>query len=481
MKSPPTTMTAACLLRRLFLLLLLSAPLLALALAQPAEGENTVPASPRDTAPVAVLTIADAIGPASADYIQRGLAQAHDQGAQLAVLQMDTPGGLDTAMRQIIKDILASPIPVATFVYPSGARAASAGTYILYASHIAAMAPGTNLGAATPVAIGGPGGPPDRPGEREERDDEERRNGGQREEPAGDAMTRKQVEDAVAYIRGLAQMRGRNAEWAERAVREAVSLPADEAAEMNVVDLVATDLLDLLNKIDGLTFTLPQPYGEVTLATAGAALLPIEPDWRNRFLATITNPGVAYILMLLGIYGLLLEFYNPGFLLPGVTGAISLLLALYAFHLLPVSYVGAGLILLGIAFMAAELMMPSFGILGIGGVVAFVIGSVMLMDTSVPGFAIPWSLIIGVTIATVIFLLLVVGMALKARKRPVVAGSEEMMGALGEALVDFDEEGLGWIRVHSESWRAKCPQPIKKGQKVAVIGVRGLELDVQAV
>lgn len=320
-----------------------------------------------------VLNIDDAIGPASADYLVRSLGQAQAQGAQLVVIRMDTPGGLDSAMRQMIKAILSSTVPVASYVAPSGARAASAGTYILYASHIAAMAPGTNLGAATPVRIGGaPGTPSD-----------DKAKGGDDE-----TLARKQVNDAAAYIRGLAQMRGRNADWAEKAVREAVSLSASEALRLNVIDQVADDLPDLLRKLDGKTLQVAgQPR---QLQTAGASVVEHLPDWRTRFLAVITNPSVALILIMIGVYGLLFEFMNPGSAVGGVVGGICLLLALYALQLLPVSFAGVALILLGITFMIAEAFLPSFGVVGFGGIVAFVVGALILIDTDAPGFGIPW-------------------------------------------------------------------------------------------
>src|SRR5206468_6735186 len=355
-----------------------------------------------------LLTINGAIGPAIADYVHRGIEQAAKQGAQLVVLQMDTPGGLDTSMRAIIKDILASPAPIAAFVAPGGARAASAGTYILYASHIAAMAPATNLGAATPVAIGAPGG-----GDEDGKTDGKGGKAGKGEGGgASSTMTRKQVNDASAYIRSLAQMRGRNAEWAERAVREAVSLSASEALKMKVIDLVAEDVPDLLRRLDGRKLKVSD--AERVLRTAGVVATPVEPDWRTRFLSVVTDPSIAYVLILLGIYALVFEFSNPGLVFPGVVGAICVLVALYAFHLLPVNYAGLALMLVGIASMVGELFFPAYGSLGIGGAIAFVIGSVILIDTDVPGFGVPFSLVLGLAAGTAAFLFLVVGMAVKS-------------------------------------------------------------------
>ncbi len=431
-------------------------------------------------ATVAVLQVDGAISPASADYVERGIAKAHAQGASLVVLQIDTPGGLDTSMRQIIKAILASPIPVATFVSPEGARAASAGTYILYASHVAAMAPATNLGAATPVPIGMPGSAPgdERParqpagGEREPDGQKSDRKAAERPAAPADAARAKQVNDAVAYIRSLAELRGRNADWAERAVREGASLSAEQALKENVVDLIAADVPALLKALHGREVRVLEKT--VRLDTETASVLTIEPDARNRFLSVITSPSVALILMLIGVYGLFFEFSSPSFGVAGVAGGICLLLGLYALQLLPINYAGLGLILLGLALMVAEAFLPSFGVLGIGGIVAFVLGATLLIDTEVEGFGIPLPVIVATALASGALIVIVGGMALRARRSPVVSGREEMVGSTGEVL---DPEG--WAFIHGERWHVRSTAPLAVGQKVRVRGVDGLTLEVE--
>jgi membrane-bound serine protease (ClpP class) len=362
-------------------------------------------------------------------------------------------------MRAIVKAILASTVPVATFVSPAGARAASAGTFILYASHVAAMAPGTNLGAASPVQIG-LGAPASEPP-------------GGNDKPAGpapkDVHERKAFSDAAAYIRSLAQMRGRNAAWGEKAVLEAASLSASEAREQKVVELSAADLPSLLQQLDGRKIEVAG--ADRVLHTAGAPIVAFVPDWHDRLLSVLTNPSIALALMLVGIYGLFFELNNPGVVFPGVAGAVCLLLSAYAFHLLPINYAGLALILVGIGFIVAEVFVPAYGSLGVGGVVAFVAGALMLIDTGAGGFGIPWPLVAFLAIVTAAFLFVVARMALKARRAPIVSGLTTMIGASGEMLEDCSE--TGWASIRGETWQVRTAGHLARGQRIKVVAVDG--------
>jgi membrane-bound serine protease (ClpP class) len=511
-----------------------------------AEQSPAPAAAPAHDAAVAtVLDIKGPIGPATSRFVQKSLQAAQAQNSRLVVLQIDTPGGLDTAMRDIIRDILASRIPVAAYVTPSGARAASAGAYILYASHIAAMAPATNVGAATPVSIGGeperdrspprdePANSRDEPNDSRDtaaasaRDTTPPRPGrertardtapAQRDEPTsarneqtasrptgtpatrdaspskregeqppstrpqfpepGTAMERKVINDAVAYIRGLAELRGRNADWAEAAVRGGVSLPATTALQQHVIDYIARDLPDLFTQIDGKQIKVAERT--ITLNTKALTVQRIEPDWRTQLLSVLTNPTIAYGLLLIGIYGLLLEGYNPGAVLPGVVGAISLLTALFAFQILSVNYAGLALVALGIGMIIAEFFVPSFGSLGLGGLVSFVVGSIILLDTDVPGLDIATPVIAGIATAGGLVIFGIAFVASRSMRKPAVTGTQTMIGQTAEVLDGFDQEGL--VRIGGELWKAHTSAPLRAGQHVRVAKVQGLSVWVEPV
>ena len=413
------------------------------------------------------------IGPAMSRYVEHSLADAGSDHSAVVILQMDTPGGLDTSMRDIIKAILASPVPVVAYVAPSGARAASAGTYILYASHFAAMAPATNLGAATPISIGGEPSPPPAVPPVTPNDDKKQK--ATPETPAGTAGERKAVNDAVAYIRALAQLRSRNADWAEAAVRGAASLSANDAREQKVIELVAKDIPDLLMQLQGRRVTAADH--EWVLNTQGLAVRSIAPDWRTRLLLILTHPTIAYGLLLVGIYGLLLEGYNPGAVLPGVVGALSLLLGLYGLQLLAVNYAGLALMALGIGLIITEFFMPAFGSLGVGGLAAFVIGSIILFDNHAAGMRVALPLIVGIAVAGGLVIVAIGWLAARARRRPLSTGVETMIGATVEAISDCQDRCV--VRFGGELWNARTAGPLRAGQQARIVKVVELTLWVE--
>ncbi|NYT85987.1 NfeD family protein [Pollutimonas harenae] len=418
---------------------------------------------------VTVLQVNGVISPATSDFITRGLKKAVENGSALAVIELDTPGGLDTSMRSIIRQILASPIPVASFVSPSGARAASAGTFILYASHIAAMTPASNLGAASPVSIGMPGAG------AENQDKKSDNNEGGKQKSNADTLSSKATNDAAAYIRSLAQLRGRNTDFAEQAVLQARSMSAQEALKAGVIDVLAGNIEQLLAQIDGRTVMLDGGVA-VTLHTKQAIIERVEPGWRTQILSLLANPQIALILMMVGIYGLFFELMSPGAALPGVAGLICLLLSMYAFQLLPVNWAGVGLIAAGSAMMIAEAFLPSFGVLGVGGIVAFVLGGLFLTDTGMPGFDLSIPFLIGLSLASAGLIIATGILAARMHKRKVVSGQEDMLGI--EGTVTSTHAGMSYAEMRGESWRVSSAEALSPGDRVKVVAMNGLILQV---
>ncbi|MCP5468249.1 MAG: nodulation protein NfeD [Deltaproteobacteria bacterium] len=418
---------------------------------------------------VFLLKIDGIIGPATSDYFESSVNKAHEAKAHAIILQMDTPGGLDTSMRAIIKVILASKIPIISYVAPEGSRAASAGTYILYASHLAAMAPATNLGAATPVNLLGSSKP---------KDEEDKKTDDKDKKVSGTAIEKKAIHDANAYLRSLAKLRGRNEEWVSHAVTQGESLTAEEALNKNVINLMAEDIKELLQKIDGHKISISKQ--DYTLKTNQAKIIRLSPNWQNKLLSFIANPSIAYLLILIGFYGLIYEFSTPGSIGPGVAGAIFILVGFYGLHILPVNYFGIALIVLGLGMMIAEAFVPSFGALGAGGIIAFVMGSFVLIDADkFPDLKIPRILIFSLAGMSALFIFIVSSMAIRSKRRQIVSGSEELLGSRGEAYEDFEEYGNIWI--HGELWRAHSSIPVKRSQIIRVTARHGLELEIEPI
>jgi membrane-bound serine protease (ClpP class) len=432
------------------------------------------PAAPAGHGFVAEISLDGPIGPAAAEYFDDAVQRASDDGATAIVLRLDTPGGLSESMRQIISRMLASRLPILGYVAPGGARAASAGTYILYASQIAAMAPATHLGAATPVALGGSTPMPSPLPHDQPASARSSGKAGPAEKPRGDAEANKVLNDAIAYIRSLAQLRGRNAEWAEQAVRGAATLTASEAASKHVIDFVASDVADLLAQADGRQVRVGK--ATVTLQLKGLTVRAYAPNWRSAFLGIITNPTIAYMLLLAGIYGLVLEAFHPGAMLPGIVGGICLLIGLYALQMLPVNYAGLALMALGVGLLVAEVFTPTMGALGIGGVVSFVVGSIMLLDTNVPGYAINVGVIGGLAFCAIALLGLVLYFVMRSRRAHVVSGDQQMLDATGELLGPVAAGGEAQALVQGERWQVRSAVPLPAGARVRVVRREGLLL-----
>ena len=422
---------------------------------------------------VVVLEIKGGIGVATAEYVQSGIETAGARGAELIVIQIDTPGGLMGPTRDIVQAILGSGVPVASFVTPAGARADSAGTYILLASHIAAMNPTTHLGAATPVSLGGDDVTPEFPGD--DASDGEDGDDAETSPSSGTAMERKVLNDAVAYIRSLAERHGRNADWAESAVRNADTLTAREALEQNVINFIAEDRADLLAQVNGYEVSINSRT--VVLATDKAVVEDYEPNWRIKILSAIANPETVLLLGLIGLYGLMYEGWNPGAIVPGVVGIVCLLLAAYALQVLPVNYAGLALIIVGLALMTAEAFAPSFGALGLGGIAAFVFGAIMMFDSDIPGFGISITFVVALAAIFALLFIWLIGYLLRLQKRGAVSGKEAIIGGIAAATQDFMGDGKVWLE--GEAWAARSKVAIRKDQQVVVRAMDGLVLEVE--
>ncbi|WP_373071042.1 nodulation protein NfeD [Sulfurimonas sp.] len=405
------------------------------------------------------FSIDGAIGPASSNYVKEVMASAKKQNANIILLELNTPGGLSTSMREIIQEILSSNIPVVTYVYPKGSRAASAGTYILYASHVAAMSPGTNLGAATPVNM---------MPSSEQADSNASKTS---------TLEKKAINDSMAYIKSLAQINDRNVSWALEAVKESKSLSAKDALKNNVIDLIAEDTDDLIHKLNGMSVKVSDK--NITLKTDNATIITFEADFKTRFLSIVSDPNMAYMFLLIAIYGIFFELMNPGAIVPGVVGAISAVIALYSLNILPFNYAGLLLILLGISFMIAEVLVAGFGVLGIGGVISFAFGSVLLFDAQTLGSSVSIPLVISFTLVSLAFFIFVMKLFIGSRSAKIVSGIEEMIGSMAE-VTDVKGDKY-YVHCHGETWSAKSQSKLSVGQMVEILNISDLILEVKPI